>query len=334
MERLSSYQEEVMPSSVQQAFMDLKFGMFIHYGINTFYNTESSDGALPLFNFDPSVVDTDQWCNIAKLAGMNYVVLTAKASDGFCLWPSRYSNYTIAHTPYKKDILEDLVDSANKVGLKVGISFSLWDEHVMIRELSDEVYVEFILNQLEELLTGYGPMIEIWFDSFWYKYAHGWKGENGFAAPGDEFLISWRMEGAYRWRWDYIYTHVKDLQPDCLVLNNSTRVFPGLPLLPVDVRNAEKGQDMEEDRKVWQWLGEDLYLPLQIETTLSQKGTGKFLDGYWYWHKGDNSIAKRWKANNWRRNAEKLKANLLLNVGPSVNGKLRPEDEKLLLRLG
>jgi hypothetical protein len=101
----------------------------------------------------------------------------------------------------------------------------------------------------------------------------------------------------------------------------------------VDGRNAEKGIDLEDNRTIWEWLGRNVYLPLQIETTLSQKGEGKFTDGNWYWHRSDNSVAKKWQINSWKNRAEKMNANLLLNVGPSPSGKLRGEDEKILLKI-
>ena len=109
-------------------------------------------------------------------------------------------------------------------------------------------------------------------------------------------------------------------------------MFRGLPLLPVDGRAAEKGEDLEENIDIWNWLGKDIFIPLQIETTLSQKGKEPHFDGNWYWHQSDKSIAKKWKIRSWLKNAEKLGANLVLNVGPMRNGRLRPEDEKVLLR--
>jgi alpha-L-fucosidase len=324
--------EEIQPDEVQKKFLDLKFGMFVHFGINTFHGTEISKGDLPLYNFDTPQVDTNQWCMTARNAGMKYILMSAKSIDGFCNWPSKYTNYTVANTPYKKDILAELVDSATKYGLKVGFSFSLWDNHVFKNELDDEVYNDYILHQIEELMTGYGPLVELWFDGFWHRQYYGWKAKNGFAVSQDQFIMAWRMEGAFRWKWDYLYAQCKILQPGCMIFNNPTRLFRGLPLFPVDGRAAEKGEDIEENRNVWHWLGKEIFLPLQIETTLSQKGEGNFSDGNWFWHKTDKSVAKKWKIRNWRRNAEKIGANLVLNVGPMYNGKLRSEDEKVLLR--
>ena len=334
MKQATSYQDniEVLPTEAQKQFLDLKFGMFVHYGINTFHNSEISQGDLPLYSFNAETVDTDQWCMTAKNAGMKYIILTAKSVDGFCNWPSKYTNYSIQYTPFKKDLLSEFVNSAVKFGLKVGFSYSLWDYHIFNDLLKDEAYNDYILNQVEELLTEYGPLVELWFDGFWYRQDFGWKADNGFAVPSEQFIRIWRREGAFRWKWDYIYAFCKSLQSDCLIFNNPTRLFRGLPLLPVDGRAAEKGEDLEENNNIWNWLGKDIFIPLQIETTLSQKGKEPYIDGNWYWHQSDKSIAKKWKIRNWQKNAEKLGANLVLNVGPMSNGKLRPEDEKVLLR--
>jgi alpha-L-fucosidase len=325
--------EEVQPTEAQKKFLDLRFGMFIHFGINTFYNTEISKGDLPLHNFDTKYIDTNQWCSIAKNAGMKYILITAKSVDGFCNWHSKYSKYSVANTRYKRDILAEVVDSAERNGLKIGFSYSLWDNHVFNNQLDENIYNEFILNQIQELLTTYGPLVELWFDGFWHRHDFGWKAESGFAVSQDKFIKSWRMEGAYRWGWDYIYAFCKSIQPDCLIFNNPTRFFRGLPLLPVDGRAAEKGEDLEQNQNVWSWLGNKVFLPLQIETTLSQRGEGAFIDGNWFWHNTDKSVAKKWKIKNWRKNAEKIGANLLLNVGPMSNGQIRPEDQKTLLKL-
>ena len=319
MKQAAVYQDkvEILPNKAQKEFLDLKFGMFVHYGINTFHDVEISLGDLPLQSFYTETVDTDQWCMTARNSGMKYIVMTAKSVDGFCNWPSKYSNYTVQYTSFKKDILSELVNSANKYGLKVGFSFSLWDNHIFNESLMDEVYNDYILNQVHELLTEYGPLVELWFDRFWHRQDFGWKAESGFAVPAE---------------WDYLYAYCKSLQSDCLIFNNPTRLFRGLPLLPVDGRAAEKGEDLEKNNNIWEWLGKDVFLPLQIETTLSQKGKDAHADGNWFWHQSDNSIAKKWKIRNWRKNAEKIGANLVLNVGPMRNGRLRPEDEKVLLR--
>lgn len=323
--------------------MALKFGMFIHFGINTYYDTEWSDGTLNPIRFNPVELDTDQWCRVAKAAGMNYIVLITKHHDGFCLWPTSQTDYSVAATPFKQDVLRQAVDSARKYGLKVGFYYSLWDRHEKSHDTDEWAYVDFMKRQLRELLTGYGPIVELWFDGFWKKQQSGWtqKAEiNGEVILTDKranrneaFIQAWRNEGAYRWQMDHLYQYIKSIQPDCLVMNNSTTAYPGVPLHPVDIRSGEKQTTAVADQTVWSWRGRDTFLPLQIETTLSTKGTSQFPSGNWFWHEWDHSVASVAQVKEWLRVASQMQANLLVNVGPMTSGKLRPEDEQVLLSL-
>ena len=335
-----SEHQQAQPSAAQKAWMDLGFGMFIHWGVNTYYDTEWSDGTLDISVINPSRLDTDHWCRVAKNAGMKYIVPVTKHHDGFCIWNTKYTRYSISHTPYKKDILAEIVNSANKHGLKVGIYYSSWDRHEKSHDENEWVYIEFMKNQLHELLTNYGSIVEVWFDGFWKKQQNGWKqpigddaGENIEAAKmlrDEEFIQAWRNEGAYRWQIDHVYQFIKSIQPDCLVMNNATTSYPGVPLHPVDIRSGEKYTNPVADRKVWTWLGRPKYFPLQIETTMSVKGNAQFPSGNWFWHEWDKSIATKEQVNQWRNTAAKMEANLLLNCGPDTNGQLRPEDVKVL----
>jgi len=157
------------PTPEQRAWMELQFGMFIHFGINTYYDVEWSDGTLDPAKFNPTQLDTDQWCRVAKAAGMKYIVLTTKHHDGFCLWPSKHTAYSVKSTPYRGDLVGELVKSARKHGLAVGFYYSLWDRHEKSHDTDEWAYVEFMKKQLHELLTGYGEVVELWFDGFWKK---------------------------------------------------------------------------------------------------------------------------------------------------------------------
>ncbi len=318
---------EASPTPLQQRWMDMEFGMFIHFGINTYYDVEWSDGTLDPEEYNPVELDTDQWCRAAKEAGMNYIVLVTKHHDGFCNWPTGYTDYSVTSTPWGGDLVGSVVESARKYNLHVGFYYSLWDAHEPSHNLDDYAYVDFMKNQLRELLTRYGPVVELWFDGFWKKQRTGWQGD------ADEFIHAWRMEGAYRWQMDHLYQYIKELQPECLVMNNSTGAYPGVPIHPVDVRTGEKATEVKNDRKIWDWLGNDMYLPLQIETTMSRQGKDRFPSGSWFWHDWDHSVASKEQIIDWLGVAEKMEANLLLNVGPMANGKLRPEDLQVLSSL-
>lgn len=323
------------PTAAQKKWMDLKFGMFIHFGINTFYDVEWSDGKLSPAKYDPKELDTDQWCSVAKAAGMKYIVIITKHHDGFCNFFTKHSSYSVKNTPFGKDLIKLVSDSARKHGLEVGLYYSLWDRHEKTYP-DDNAYTEFMKKQLTELLTSYGPICELWFDGMWKKQASGWKEADGKTkANPEKFMHAWRNEGAFRWQMDHVYQFVKGIQPDIMIMNNATTEYPGIPLFPVDIRSGEKATDSkaDQDQKVWNWKGEDVYLPLQIETTMSQKGKDQFTSGSWFWHDWDHSAPTVQQVKGWLAKAEELKANLLLNCGPMANGKLRPEDVQVLSAL-
>ncbi len=331
-------------TEAQLAFKKLEFGMFIHFGINTFNDKEWSYGDLPLTSFTATTIDTDQWCRAATKAGMKYLIFVTKHVDGFCNWPSSYTQYHIGNTVFKKDLLKQLIESAKKYQLKVGLYYCLWDENHASFKAEEQVFNAYVRNQVTELLTQYGEICCIWFDGFWKKQSSGWKrsdekieGEKIEKHASNQhdldFIHAWRSEGAYRLAYDQLYLMIKRLQPQCIVFNNPTTAFKAVPLFPVDARCAEKGTDLIADQKKWFWLGKEVKLPLQIETTLSQKGDPLFPSGNWFWHSWDTSVVNLEQVNQWKIEAKRLDANLVLNVGPMSNGKLRNEDLELLMKL-
>ena len=128
-----SYPIEQIPSTVpneyQSAQIERKFGMFIHFGINTFNNTEWSNGKLPVDSYQPSAIDADQWVRTAYEAGMNYVVLITKHHDGFCLWDTDTTEYSVNYSPVKTDVVKAVSEACKKYGVKLGLYYSLWDRH-------------------------------------------------------------------------------------------------------------------------------------------------------------------------------------------------------------
>ncbi len=324
--------ENIEPDPWQKEYMDLKFGMFVHFGINTFYDKEWSEGDLDPSAYNPTELDTDQWCRAARDAGMKYLVFTSKHHDGFCNWATSFTDYSVLSSPFKEDVLELLAGSARKYGLKLGLYYSLWDSNNILHNSNEHAYVEFMKNQLNELLTNYGDILLIWFDGFWKKQQSGWKLPDGSDPSPDQFIHSWRMEGAYRWEMDHLYRYIKDLQPGCLVMNNATSKFKAVPLHPVDALCGERALTYKKYQRVWEFLGKKRYYPFQIETTMSAKGNKKFPSGNWFWHEWDDSVISAETIREYLELADKMNANLLLNVGPNSNGKLRTEDLEVLGR--
>lgn len=113
------------PSKSQQLLIDRGYGMFIHFGVNTFADVEWSDGTIPAGKYNPTKLNCDQWVQVARDAGFRYVLLTTKHHDGFCLWNSKYTDYDVASSPVKTDVVAEVSKACKKYGLKFAVYYSL-----------------------------------------------------------------------------------------------------------------------------------------------------------------------------------------------------------------
>ncbi|MCR8632751.1 NPCBM/NEW2 domain-containing protein [Paenibacillus radicis (ex Xue et al. 2023)] len=157
----------------QKNYVDLRFGMFIHYNMGTYHDQEwVTPGQDPL-SFNPEHVNTDQWAAAAKSAGIKYSVLTTKHHDGFALWPTQYGDYNVMNSSYKKDIVRQYVDSMRAQGILPGLYFSIWDRQQGIAKGSvSRADIEFIKGQLTELLTNYGEIPVLIIDGWAWEMGH------------------------------------------------------------------------------------------------------------------------------------------------------------------
>lgn len=153
----------------------LGYGMFLHFGMSTFDGDELSKGNSPLSLYNPERLDVGQWVAVARDAGMKYAVLTAKHVAGHCLWPSRHTDYHVGNSPVKTDVVEAFVRACETCGVRPGLYYCSWDNHHLLgsatptfagweRAYTTRAYQDFQLAQIEELLTGYGPIEEVWID--------------------------------------------------------------------------------------------------------------------------------------------------------------------------
>jgi alpha-L-fucosidase len=126
---------------LQDEFLQLKFGMFLHFNIATFNSAEWAGGKESPSIFNPVGLDCGQWADAALLAGMKYGILTTKHVDGFSLWDSAVTKHDVASSPYKKDVVKQFADAFRKKGLKVGLYYSVWDRHHNRQRRSDTVIV-------------------------------------------------------------------------------------------------------------------------------------------------------------------------------------------------
>ncbi len=161
----------VVPTPEQIAYQEQELIGFIHYTVNAFTDKEWGDGKENPAIFNPSQLSTDQWAKVARQAGMKQLIITAKHHDGFCLWPSRFTDHSVKSSPWRNgqgDVVGNLAASCRKNGLRLGVYLSPWDQHEP--SYGSDSYNSFYMSQLEELLTQYGEISEVWMD--------GARGEN------------------------------------------------------------------------------------------------------------------------------------------------------------
>jgi alpha-L-fucosidase len=305
---------------------EARFGLFIHWGLYAIpageWGGETHHGEwimhtaeIPLARyeklrdrFNPVKFDADAWVRTAKSAGMKYIVITSKHHDGFCLFDSRYTDYDIMSTPFKRDILKELADACRRHGLQIGWYHSIMDWHhpdyLPRRAWEDRPaegadfnrYVEHMRNQVRELITRYGPIGVMWFDGEWEGT---WTHEQGLA----------------------LYALCRELQIDVIVNNRVDKGRGGMAGLTVDDRYAGDFGTPEQEIPATGFPGVDW------ETCMT-------MNRHWGYNKHDSDYKS--EADLIRKLADIASkgGNFLLNVGPTAEGMFPPESLERLKAMG
>ena len=200
----------LVPTPQQYAWQQLELTAFLHFGINTFTGREWGDGKEDPALFNPSELDAEQWVRTLKEAGFKMVLLTAKHHDGFCLWPTRTTDYCIRNTPYKNgegDVVGELSLACKKYGLKFGVYLSPWDRHQA--SYGSPYYLKLYQRQLKELLSNYGELFEVWFD--------GANGGDGWYGGAEE---SRTIDRRNYYNFPRIFEIVDSLQPNAILFGD------------------------------------------------------------------------------------------------------------------
>jgi alpha-L-fucosidase len=199
------------PSARQLRWQEMEFYGFIHFTVNTFTDKEWGYGDESPAIFNPTQFDADQIVRTAAAAGMKGLILTCKHHDGFCLWPTNYSEHSVKHSPWRNgrgDVVKEISEACRKYGLKFGVYLSPWDRNH--KDYGRPEYLTYYRNQLRELLTSYGPVFEIFFD--------GANGGDGYYGGARETR---RIDADAYYDWSTTWNLVRTLQPDACLFSDA-----------------------------------------------------------------------------------------------------------------
>lgn len=200
-----------IPSERQLDWHELEYYGFVHFNMNTFSDMEWGMGDESPAQFNPTQLDTRQWARIVKDAGMKGIIITAKHHDGFCLWPSAYTEHSVKNSPWrdgKGDLIQELKEACDEYDLKMGIYYSPWDRNHA--DYGTEKYITYMRNQLKELLSNYGDIFEVWFD--------GANGGDGYYGGANETR---KVDKKSYYDWENTFALVRELQPNAVIFGDA-----------------------------------------------------------------------------------------------------------------
>lgn len=199
-----------IPNENQMRWQEMECYAFVHFSVNTYTDKSWGSGDESPEIFNPQKLDCRQWARVCKNAGMKGIIITAKHHSGFCLWPSKYTEYSVKNCPWKNgkgDIVGELAQACKEFGLKLGIYLSPWDRNSAVYGKPE--YITYFRNQLKELLTKYGDIFEIWFDG-----ANGGTGYYGGARENR------KIDKTIYYDWKNTYKLIRELQPNIVIWND------------------------------------------------------------------------------------------------------------------
>jgi alpha-L-fucosidase len=311
-----------VPSERQLVWHEMEYYMFVHFTVNTFTDKEWGYGDEKESVFNPTDLDCHQWAKTAKDAGMKGIIITAKHHDGFCLWPSKYTEHSVKNSPWrdgKGDVLRELRAACDENGLKMGVYLSPWDRNSA--SYGTPEYLTYYRNQLRELLTSYGDIFEVWFD--------GANGGNGYYGGARERR---KIDNRTYYDWGNTHKIVRELQPMAVMFSDAGP----------DVRwvGNERGKGSLTN---WCLLNKDDMYPGGDFANILGEGheDGKYwvpaevdvsIRPGWFYHQSQDSLVRSPKnLMDLYYSSVGRNCNLLLNVPPDRRGLLNEIDVKSLM---
>ena len=311
------------PSENQMRWQEMEYYAFVHFSLNTYTDQSWGYGNEDVNLFNPKDLDCRQWARICKEAGMKGIIITAKHHCGFCLWPSKYTEYSVKNAPWKDgkgDVVRELADACKEYGLKLGIYLSPWDRNYA--DYGKPEYITYFRNQLKELLTNYGDIFEIWFD--------GANGGTGYYGGANE---NRKIDRTTYYDWKNTYILVRELQPNIVIWNDGGD--------RADLRwvGTEAGNVGETNWSLLNATGDvpynmlhfgvengDSWVPGEVNTSIRPE---------WFYHPSeDNKVKTLPQLMDIYYSSIGRNATLLLNFPIMPNGLINKKDEKAALDFG
>ena len=330
------YAASIKPSERQLEWQKNEFYAFMHFGINTFTDSEWGSGNEDPELFDPEELDCRQWARLCMLSHMKGIILTAKHHDGFCLWPSKYTDHSVASSLWKGgkgDVVRECADACREYGIKFGIYLSPWDRHEDSYG-TGKAYDDFYVNQLTELLTGYGDLFCLWLDGACGEGKHGKKQEYDWQRYFDTVRkyqpnatihicgpdVRWCGNEAGVCRkseWSVVPYYYSEADRIAAAADPSV-TKPPKKINPTELDLGGRKAIKHCNRLIW--------YPAEVDVSL-RKG--------WFYHDSDEYTVKSLaKLTEIYYNSVGANASLLLNIPPMPSGKINEKDVEVILSLG
>jgi len=311
------------PSENQMRWQEMESYAFVHFSLNTYTDQSWGFGNEDVKLFNPEKSDCRQWARICKEAGMKGIIITAKHHSGFCLLPSKYTEYSVKNAPWKNgkgDMVREMADACKEYGLKLGIYLSPWDRNSV--DYGKPEYITYFRNQLKELLTNYGPIFEVWFD--------GANGGNGYYGGANETRT---IDHTTYYDWKNTYALIHKLQPKCVIWNDGGERG--------DLRwvGTEEGNVGETNWSLLDSTGDVSWNMLHYGLENGNKWVAAEVNTSirpeWFYHPNeDNKVKTVPQLMDLYYNSIGRNGTLLLNFPIMPNGLIHPTDEKNAIEFG